>query len=321
MARLSDFFRFSRRETRGVLWLLPLLAAISLVWSVEGEVWSSPMVEVEGESNVLQRHPEYSCVAGEGSRRESSANSRDEILRLAQGDAKTNNSTLPALTPFDPNALTVSGFEALGFSPRQAQAIVNYRTARGGFRTADDFGRSFVVSPEMMERLRPYIAIAAREESAARDTPHVAPAEKIEGKSTFTEKKLLDINTADSAALRTVSGIGNVLVVRIMEYRQRLGGYVSIEQLREIPGMTPENFERIRPQIFADNAVIRKISVNFAPAEVLGKHPYITASMLRKLLKNRQLKGGWSTTQELTEQNIITEDQARRLDPYLIYER
>ncbi len=208
------------------------------------------------------------------------------------------------LAEFDPNALDVAGFMALGFSEAQAGVIMRYRASLGGFRTAEDFGHSYVVSPEMFEKLRPYITIAP--------VPEAKP-----------KRDLVELNGADSTELRSVTGIGEVLVVRIMDYRERLGGYVRVEQLAEIPGVTHENYERIRQQIFVDSCKIQKIDINFAPhqsvIDALGRHPYITAQGLRKLLKNRQLKGGWRTIGDMENENIVTPEQAVRLAPYLIF--
>ena len=211
------------------------------------------------------------------------------------------------LTDFDPNLLDADGFAALGFSPAQAAVIVKYRTSIGGFRTAEDFGRCYVVSEQALGRLAPYIRIAPPEQ-----TQEAAPS-----------KRPIELNAADSTELRSVSGIGEVLVVRIMDYRKRLGGFARIEQLAEIPGMTEENFSRIAEQILVDSCKIQKIDINFAPhqsvVDVLGNHPYITAQGLRKLLKNRQLKGGWRSIGDMVSENIVTQRQAERLAPYLIF--
>lgn len=207
------------------------------------------------------------------------------------------------LSDFDPNALDSAGFVGLGFSPAQAAAILRYRTSLGGFGSAEDFGRSYVVSPEMFSRLQPHIKITPRE-----------PETKLQP---------VELNSADSARLRSVRGIGEVLVVRIMDYRRRLGGFARVDQLTEIPGMTEENYTRICQQISVDSCAIQKIDINFATpqtvVDALGNHPYITAVGLRKLLKNRQLKGGWRSIGDMVEQNIVTEQQAERLAPYLIF--
>lgn len=134
---------------------------------------------------------------------------------------------------------------------------------------------------------------------------------------------LVELNGADSAELRSVSGIGEVLVVRIMEYRDRLGGFVRPEQLAEVRGMFEDNMQRICEQIRVDSCEIQKIDINFAPhktlVERLGRHPYVTEVVLRKLLKNRQLKGGWSNIGEMVEQDILTSEDAERLSPYLLF--
>ena len=211
---------------------------------------------------------------------------------------------------FDPNMLDADGFVALGFSPKQADVIIRYRRSIGGFRTRDDFAKCYVVSDNMMERLGAHIRIA---ETNSDDSEDFVSSDTLR----------IEINGADSATLRRISGVGDVLVMRIMEYRERLGGFVSVGQLAEIRGMTLENLNRIAEQISVDSCEIQKIDVNFAPHKTLvglmGKHPYVTDEMLRKLLKNRQLKGGWRNIGEMVEQDIMTSEEAEKLSPYLLF--
>jgi hypothetical protein len=68
-----------------------------------------------------------------------------------------------------------------------------------------------------------------------------------------------------------------------------------------------------------DSCDIVKIDINFAPAKLLGRHPYISDKNLRKLLKLRQLKGGWNNTRELIDDKIVTSEEAARLAPYLLF--
>lgn len=226
-------------------------------------------------------------------------------------DAKGGRKGIAApAAPFDPNELDADGFRALGFSERQAQAIINYRNSMGGFRAAEDLSRCFVVSEEAFARLEPFIEIKAAENAATTAKPSTA-------------KTPVELNTADSAALRSVSGIGEVLVGRIMEYRRRLGGFVRVEQLAEVQGMSEANYERICAQIWIDTLVIQKIDINFAThkniVDRLGNHPYATDKIIRKLLKERQLKGGWSSIEDMVESHIMTRKEAEKLAPYLIF--
>ena len=66
------------------------------------------------------------------------------------------------------------------------------------------------------------------------------------------------------------------------------------------------------------NVEIQKIDINFATPSELD-HPYIGPKLMRKIVKQRQLKGGWTCTQEMIEQNILTQEEAERLAPYVVF--
>ncbi|WP_295912034.1 helix-hairpin-helix domain-containing protein [uncultured Alistipes sp.] len=181
-------------------------------------------------------------------------------------------------------------------SKRQAEAFIRWRDLSGIY-DMEELRACYVVSDSVAAALEPYIIFPERQ-TAPIDEP-------------------VEINTADSAALRSVVGIGERTVVSILNYRGRLGGFVCVEQLAEVPGVTERNYEKILKQICCDSCEIRKIDVNFATPKALGRHPYIPPQTLRKLLKKRQLKGGWSTAEELIEDKILTREEAARLAPYL----
>lgn len=208
------------------------------------------------------------------------------------------------LEPFAIDTASAAYLAAIGFSPRQAEVIVRYRETSGGIRDAEQFRKCYVVSDRMAERLLPYIVFT--EKPAAEDTaPTPAAPERIE------------INSADSAALRSVVGIGEKSVAEIMRYRELLGGFSSVEQLAELKCVTESNYERILPQIRCDSCKISKIDINFADPKELMRHPYVSAKALRRIVKQRKLKGGWSGIEEMIEDDIFTKDEAERLAPYL----
>lgn len=209
---------------------------------------------------------------------------------------------------FDPNALDAEGFVALGFSPRQAASIVRFREARGGFRTAEDFAESYVVSEAMFDRLRDRIAIVPAE---GRPVGRVAEHEAVSSPGP------VELNGADSAALDGVPGIGPATAAAVIAYRGRLGGFHDARQVLETGLVTERNWERMREQIWADSCKIRKIDINFAAPNTVADHPYIAPRTLRKILRNRQLKGGWSTIEDMIEDHTLTMEEAARLAPYL----
>ena len=199
--------------------------------------------------------------------------------------------------PFRIDTVSVRYLRAIGaLSKRQAEAFVRWRDLSGIY-DMEELRDCYVVSDSVAAALEPYVIFPER-----KPRPIEQPVE---------------LNTADSATLRSVSGIGSKTVVSILNYRERLGGFLRAEQLAEVPGVTERNYEKILKQIYCDSCKIRKIDINFASPKVLGRHPYIAPQALRKLLKARQLKGGWSTAEELVEENIMTRREAARLAPYL----
>lgn len=125
---------------------------------------------------------------------------------------------------FDPNTVSVSELQRLGFSEKQAMAIENYRSKGGHFNRKSDFANSFVVADSVYRRLEKYIRI-----------PKV------------------DINSADSAAFDALPGIGPYFAAKMVEYRERLGGYSCCEQLMEIYNFDKEKFDALSDLIFCAN--------------------------------------------------------------------
>ena len=198
-----------------------------------------------------------------------------------------------------------------GFSPKQAEVVVRYRDASGGIHSIEHFKRCYVVSEEMAEKIVPYIIFSPKREA---ETMVAQPQSESE---TTAPKPLVDINTADSATLVAVDGIGPKSASEIIKYRKLLGGYHSVEQLSELKCITESNFEKILHKISCDSFVISKIDINFASPKELERHPYMSAQALRRIIKQRQLKGGWSRIEEMTKQDILSDEEAKRLAPYL----
>lgn len=218
------------------------------------------------------------------------------VRRERQPFARRERIVVP-LTAFRIDTMSARFLRAIGFTKRQAEAIADYNTLIGGFRDEEELRDYPIIGDSAGRRLAEYAIFPER-----RRRPLHEPVE---------------LNTADSATLRSISGIGEKTVTAILDYRRRLGGFHCVEQLAEIPGVTERNYERIVKQISVDSCGISKIDINFASPKALAEHPYIPPRMLRKILKQRQLKGGWSTLQELIEANITTREEAARLRPYL----
>jgi DNA uptake protein ComE-like DNA-binding protein len=130
----------------------------------------------------------------------------------------------------------------------------------------------------------------------------------------------IELNTCDSSDLERLPGIGPVLSARIIKYRNLLGGFSSVNQLKEVYGLRDSTYLLIYSRVTADSSLIRKINVNSAGFNELNKHPYIERSEAQSILKFRELGGRIENVSILVEEKILTGDKALRIIPYLSFE-
>lgn len=102
---------------------------------------------------------------------------------------------------------------------------------------------------------------------------------------------ILDINVADSTVLVELPQIGEVMASRIQRYRERLGGFVSLDQLYEVKGMDSARYATIKPYIVLENKEIRIIDVNRDEFKALLRHPYLEYEQVKAIVNHRERKG------------------------------
>ncbi|MBR5018208.1 MAG: helix-hairpin-helix domain-containing protein [Bacteroidales bacterium] len=190
---------------------------------------------------------------------------------------------------FDPNTVSVADLQRLGLSGRQAESIENYRAKGGRFRSKADFQKMYVVSDTLFARLEPYIEIPK-----------------------------LELNTADSAALVSLRGIGPYYARKILSYRERLGGFVDVAQLREIEGIDEERFKGFAEQVRVDAAKVRRLDLWHASDSTLAQHPYLGACGARSVVRYRQLydSARWTLPGLVTEQ-ALSKEIVEKLKKYI----
>ena len=220
--------------------------------------------------------------------------------------------------PFLVDTASVNYLAGWGLSPKQAEVFIRYRDASGGIFSEEHLRRCYVVDGAVADSLAKYIIYTKRadniEEEVEKDEKPNVGDRRVKSGRKFEP---VEINEADSATLVAIDGIGPKSASEIIKYRNLLGGYYSVEQIAELKCVTEENFLKFLTKILCDSCKISKIDINFATPKELERHPYVSARALRRIVKQRQLKGGWSRIEEMTEQNILSEDEAKRLAPYL----
>lgn len=216
---------------------------------------------------------------------------------------------------FDPNTLNAEGWKRLGFSEKQASGILRFRDKGGYFRKKEDLKKLYAVTDEVYIALEPFVTISQNNEPSYNKTSvgqNPSNASKF-----FSERYKAELNSADSAELVKVYGIGPATARRIIRYRERLGGYNSVDQLREVSGIDSAKFEMIREGVFADPDVVRKIEINKATISQLRQHPYIDYYIAKAIVDNRVKKGAYTSPEELSEIPLIYGALFNKLKPYI----
>ena len=155
-------------------------------------------------------------------------------------------------------------------------------------------------------------SVSKSESKGSEIYPAFAKTEKL------AEHEKISINTADTAEWKKVPGIGSAYAARIVKYRNLLGGFYEVEQLREVYGISDELFVRISPYLFTDENV-RKINVNHETFKVLLNHPYLNYKQVQAIFNLRKKKGRVESLNELSLLDEFTTEDLLRLEPYLEY--
>lgn len=213
---------------------------------------------------------------------------------------------------FDPNTLSVEGWQKLGLSLKTGKTIEKYRSRGGKFYKPEDLQKIWGLPPGFFERVKDHIII----------TNSDGPEEKqVFEKSSFQRKEnkiiTVHINQSDTTAFISLPGIGSKLALRIVSFREKLGGFYSVSQIKETYGLADSTFQKIRPFLL-EGGEIKKININTVTKEELRKHPYFKWNVVNAIIEYRNQHGNFSNVEELKNIAVIDEVLFSKVMPYLV---
>jgi competence protein ComEA len=237
----------------------------------------------------------------------------DKAVALLNRGKKTNPSNnswaddvKPAnavLFTFNPNDLTDAGWQKLGLSQRQISVIKNYEAKGGRFYSKADVKKIYSITDADYQRLESYISIP--------DIYH------------HTEKaalgEVIEVNSADSAKLTRIRGIGPAFAMRIIRYRERVGGFYNKEQLKEVFGIDEAKYTEIKNGITVNDKHITQINVNSATFNQLRRFPYLSFKQMNAILEYHTQHGDYESIADMKNIAILDEEILRKIGPYLVF--
>ncbi|MBA4241851.1 MAG: hypothetical protein C0448_14090 [Sphingobacteriaceae bacterium] len=298
---LFNFFHFNKQERNGVFVLCIIIVILFGVRLL--------MPLLQNDSNTVQ----LITIAP------SNLNQEKKIeTELILNDVTKDSSEIKTSKErfvFNPNTVSEEDAQKLGMSKKLSATLINFRNKGGKFFKPQDLKKLYGLSPELYKDLESYILIPNSKSEIKRDT--VYSVTRAYEKKAYP-KKLIEINTADSLSIVYLKGIGPGFTKRIIKYRTMLGGFHSVNQLKEVYGMTDSTFALLASQINLDPNSISKIPINAIDFNSLRKHPYFNFQSAQAIV-NYRLKHGKLTERDIKALGMFSEDKLNLILPYLSY--
>jgi DNA uptake protein ComE-like DNA-binding protein len=208
---------------------------------------------------------------------------------------------------FNPNEYTLEQWMYLGLTRKQAAVVLKF--CKYPLTSNKDLKRIFVIPEELFNAIKDstYYPIS-------QPTYHFSD---VKEKTPSKQLELVSIQDLDSVSLLSIQGIGPYYAKMIMRYEKALGGFHAKEQLLEVYKMNDATYAILCKHLDFSHPKIRKISINYASADALEKHPYISRWQANSIVKMRIQLGGFQSIQELRKSHLISEEDFDKLEPYV----
>ena len=125
------------------------------------------------------------------------------------------------------------------------------------------------------------------------------------------------INAADTTDFKSLKGIGSYYSNKIVKYRSALGGFTSVEQLKEVYGILPEVIDQNVNRLILDSVNIVKININTCETADLKKHPYISWNIANSIVQIRKSREAYKTIEEIKKSDLVNDEIYRKIALYL----
>ena len=288
---LKEYFSFTKKERIGVIILLSLIVCVIILPHFFSIRHNSPKPNPELALAMQQLQAEDSL------QNEDNSNVAEE-------------NTHYQMFVFDPNTATASDWKKLGLKDKTIHTILNYTSKGGKFYQPEDIRKIWGLRKEEADRLIPYIRIE-----------NTFTAKTNNSFDRFSKKKQVissvDINSATPQDLIQLPVSDKLLCYKIINYRNKLGGFINVNQVKETYGMSDSVFNSIQKYLTIQNTNINKININSADAYQLGSHPYIGKNVGKAIVIYREQHGNYSKIEDVKKIVFITEAVFEKMAPYL----
>lgn len=292
---MKSHFKFNKQERSGIFFLLLIIVLLQLGYFVFRSI---PQDNSEG---IISARPETQAQI--------------DSLRL---NAHKEGSVKIYL--FNPNFITDYKGYSLGMSVDEIDRLHAFRKQNKYVNSPKEFQKITLVSDSLLQLISPYFKFPEWTQKRKQFAVGVDPSGLDNGNTPSSEgqgKVILDLNMATREDLKTINGIGDKLSIRIIKFRNRLGGFLVDEQLYDVYGLGPEVVQRTLKQFkVLKKPEIHKIDINAASAYEIAKLVYIQKQVAERIVDYRNLNG---TIRSFDELIAIEDFPAGKIDRIALY--
>lgn len=270
---IKSYFQFSQGQRAGIFMLLTVIIVLQLLY-----FFADFKME---EDNSTQKQQWLSL--------------QTEIDSLK----KEKYAYVSKIHPFNPNFITDFKGYTLGMSTSEIDRLLAFRKTNRYVNSASEFQEVTQVSDSLLNAIAPYFKfpdwVTNKKGSRYKEFP----------KHNFDKREkivVLDINQATQEDLIKVHGIGPALSERILKEKDKLGGFVSMDQMKEIWGLSPEVIEKLHQHFKVSvQPKINKIAINSASIKELSQFPYFRYALAKDIVTYRSMNGDIKNPEDLTK--------------------
>ena len=287
---ISSYFKFSRNQRPAIFFLFGIIIILQLVYF---------FVDFSSFSKVSPQKEKWLSL-------------QSQIDSMKKD--KLND--VPKIYPFNPNFITDYKGYKLGMSVPEIDRLLAFRKENKYVNSPKEFQAVTKVSDSLLKAISPYFKfpdwVNTKKEFATY---------KKYSNTAFAKKEkivIIDINQASQEDLIKIYGIGEAISLRILKFKESLGGFVSMEQMKDVWGLSPEVIENLNShfKVLAPPKV-KKVDINNASIKELSQFPYFNYQLAKQIVTFRSMNGDFKNVDDLTKIKGLSIDKANIIALYL----
>ncbi len=283
--RLKNYFSFTRTQRTGILSLFSIIVLVQIGYYVITQRISPEASQPDESWLALQKEI--------------------DSLKILKSESKRT------IYPFNPNFITDFKGYTLGMSVAEIDRLLEFRKSNRYVNSAAEFQQVTKVSDSLLNAIAPYFKFPEWTQKGN----SISFAQQ---RSAPKEVRIIDINQATQEDLIKVYGIGPAISERILKFKQSLGGFVSMAQMNDVWGLSPEVIEKLNEGFKVSTPPdIKKIAINDASIKELAAFPYFRYALAKQIVTYRSMNGDFKSAADLAKVNGLPPEKAEIIALYL----